>query len=478
MPRRRRGGLAAWLSETLTPVFVLDRRRVVLFFNQGCELLTGWSAADVVGRTCDYASEPDPLQVDSLTCALAPPPEAIGGAPVVAPVVIVRRDGSSVERSLHFLPLPGEADDEWRLLGVCVERAAPEAAADDVVDPPHLHAALAAVRAELHRMYQLDNLIARSPSMQRVAEQIRLAAASDVAVQLLGEPGTGREYVARLIHFHGPRRLQAFVPLDCARLSDFELKRTLRRLATPDGEHTDPAFTPGAVFLRSVSRLPRDLQQSLLEDLLAPRGADRPRLFSCDAPPEKGVHSGAELLPDLALKLTTLTIHVPPLRERPEDLPLLAQFFLEQLNRDFDRQCGGYSQEVTTSFRLYNWPGNVAELRAVATQCHAAARGPIIVAGDLPFRFRTGYDAQRTSPAAVLRSIDLAAYLEEIERREIARMLSECRQNRALAARRLGLTRPRLYRRMEQLGLDVSAGTSGSPADDDANAQNDLTREP
>lgn len=461
MPRKRRGGLAAWLSETSTPVFVLDARRVVLFFNRGCEKLTGWSAAEVVGRTCDYAAQADPQDVASLTGVLCPPPDLPAGSATIVPARILRRDGTLLTRDIHFLPLPDPATAGLHVLGVIVE-AAPAVGGDA---PPQLHAELAAVRAELHRRYHLDTLIARSPAMLRAAEQVRLATSAPVAVFITGEAGTGREYVARLIHAHGPRRLQAFIPLDCAHLTEFELQRTLRRLAAPLlDEPPDPAFRPGALCLRQVSRLPRELQQFLLDQLLPPSGGvgESPRLLACDTfTPEAAVAAG-QLLPELAFRLTTLRIDLPPLRERPEDLPLLAQFFLEQVNRDVDRQCGGFSQDVLDQFRRYHWPGNVRELRLVVEECHAAARGPIVVEADLPFRFRTGRDAQKVGPPPRPRAFHLAEYLESIERQEIERVLRECRHNRALAARCLGLTRARLYRRMQQLGLDSPEAASAA----------------
>lgn len=466
MPRKRRGGLAAWLSETSTPVFVLDARRVVLVFNRGCEGLTGWSAAEIVGRTCDYAAAADPQDVESLTGVLCPPPDLPAGGATIVPARLLRRDGTLLTRDIHFFPLPDPAGGGRHVLGVIVE-AKPAAPAAEGDAPPQLHAALAAVRAELHRRYHLETLIARSPAMLRAAEQVRLATSAPVPVFLVGEAGTGREYVARLIHLHGPRRLQAFIPLDCAQLTELELQRTLRRLAAPPlDEPPDPAFRPGALCLRQASRLPRELQQFLLDELLPPSGGggEPLRLFACDCvAPEAAVATG-QLLPELAFRLTTLRIDLPPLRERPEDLPLLAQFFLEQINRDVDRQCGGFSQDVLDQFRRYHWPGNVRELRMVVEECHAAARGPIVVEADLPFRFRTGMDAQKVGPPARPRAFPLTEYLESIERQEIERVLRECRHNRALAARCLGLTRARLYRRMQQLGLDAPEAAS---ADDD-----------
>jgi PAS domain S-box-containing protein len=464
MAKRRRSGVAAWLSESATPVFVLDERRVVLFFNHGCESLTGWTLAEVVGRTCDYASSPDPEQVDSLTGALCPPPEVLAGEERHCLIHLTRRDGTAVTRAAHYFPLQFGDGEPLRIVGVLLPAAPPETACVPQATA-QLHLRLAAARTALWAAFRTDAIIAESPAMRRVLHQVQLAAESRVAVHLCGEAGTGREFLARTIHYQGPRRLNAFVPIDCASATAFEVKRTLKRLlerSTPD-ESAAPALQPGAVFLRSVSALPRDVQQFLVEVLDRDPTGGPVRVFSSDAEPLDAAVQGERLLPELFHRLTELVIPVPPLRERREDVPLLGQYLLEQVNRDQDRQVGGFTQEAWDRLRKYNWPGNVRELHAVVSEAHAATKGPLVTAADLPFRFRPGYDAQQAGPPRVVEPIDLERLLANVERREIERALQEGRGNKSRAAELLGLTRPRLYRRMEQLGLaDSSSSQSGS----------------
>ena len=469
MPRRR-GGLPTWFSESTTPVYALDSRRVVVFFNKGCESLTSWAAADVVGKTCDYASEPDRNDPESLLSALCPPPEVWTGETVACPVTLPVRGAAPICCRGWYLPLAGAAPTDLKVIGWLSRAAAPGPA----IAPrtaPEWHAELAAVRSTLRERYRIDTLIACGPAMQRVLQQVRLAADCSAAVHLSGESGTGREFLARTIHYHGPQRLQPFVPLDCAALTDFEIKRTLQRLfqTSPQEEAPLPGLQPGALFLRNVADLPRDLQASLVESLQAQdqaaAGASRVRIFSASATSLAVERDVGRLLPDLYFRLTSLMIDLPPLRERRDDLPLLAQFFIERHNRETDKQVGGVTSDVLDQFRRYNWPGNLRELAAVTAEAHAAATGPLVTAGDLPFRFRTGWDAQRVGPATPPPEISLEAFLADVERREILRVLEECGQNRARAARRLGLTRPRLYRRMEQLEIHVPGGDGDREGD-------------
>jgi DNA-binding NtrC family response regulator len=455
MPRRRRSGLAVWLQQTTTPVFALDRRRVLLYFNRGCEELTGWLAADVIGRTCDLADEPDPQVVECLTGALAPPAEVLAGQALAVPRLLQHRGGGTHSRDIQFVPLTD--GEEVHILGLILSRLQPPHSPRATTPAAELRLELASLRAALAREYGWPDVIARTPAMRRVLEQLRVAAVTSAAVFLQGESGTGREFLARVVHQHGPGRLHAFVPLDCSRLTAFELQRSLQRVfqQPDDREPLDPAFLPGAVFLRAVTQLPRDVQVKLLHwiDDRAARGEPPIRLFSCDEESPAAAVRDERLIPELAERLRTLAIEVPPLRERQDDLPLLAQFFLERINRDQDQQIGGFANDVSDQFRKYNWPGNVRELAQVVSESHASTAGPLVTSANLPFRFRTGVDAQRVGPAEMPPVAGLQARLDEFERREIELVLEQCRGNRAQAARQLGLTRTKLYRRMEQLGI-------------------------
>lgn len=480
MTKRRRGGVAAWLSETDLPVFVLDERRVVLFFNRGCEQLTGWTAADVVGKTCDYAGAVDPEHVESLTGALCPPPQAFAGETVSSVVQLTPRTGEPQPRLVHYFPFQSAASEPWKVLGVIAGTPATNGSRGRNSEMDDLHARLSVLRGELRDRYRIDAVIAASAPMRRVLTQASLAIGSSEAVHLSGESGTGREFLARLIHYEGPRRLNAFVPLDCAASPVFELQRTLKRaFAPPDiDEASVPALQPGALFLRNVTALPRDLQERLVQSLdQQDKGRDPGvRLFSADS--ESLIHAVEEdrLLPELYYRLTPLVIDVPALRDRGDDLPLLGQHLLERINRDEDKQVGGVSQEVWERFRKYQWPGNVKELQAVVAECHASAQTPLVTAADLPFRFRTGYDAQQAGPPHRPQPINLEQFLESVERREIERVLRECGANKTRAAELLGLNRPRLYRRMEQLGISDPASTE-NPAGDDTAAKPNPARE-
>ena len=147
------------------------------------------------------------------------------------------------------------------------------------------------------------------------------------------------------------------------------------------------------------------------------------------------------------------SIAVPPLRRRMADLRYLAQHLLEESNRGESRQFNGFGDDVWELFSAYNWPGNVEELLAVIREARSACNEPLIRAKDLPFRFRAGVGAQAVGPVIRPQLAPLEPFLAKAEKQQIEQALKECRHNKSRAARLLGMTRPRLYRRMEILGI-------------------------
>lgn len=429
---------------------------MVLVFNRGCEELTGWGASDVVGKICDYATETDRAQVESITGSLCPPPEVLEGRWCAVDAAILRRDGSSVRRRVHFFPMPTDDPARLRILGLITDAGAEPPAATSTAENG-LHLRLAEARARAREEFDVESLIAEGPHMRRVLAQIGVARNCDSSVHISGEPGVGKEHIARLIHFGSHRRLRTFVPLDCAALPAFEVKRTVRRLldSLREGDPSDVALTPGAVYLNQVGDLPRDVQELLLESC-RPAATDPAslRLFSAESRPLEQLVDSEALLPELCCLLTQLTIAVPPLRQRLDDLPLLAQQFLEAQNRDQERQFSGFAPDALSAIRHYNWPGNADELRSVVDEARAAATGTTLQSRDLPYWFRAGVDAQSLGPVSAPRPRPLEPCLAEFEAALIRQALAEAKNNKSHAAELLGLTRPRLYRRMQALGID------------------------
>ena len=208
---------------------------------------------------------------------------------------------------------------------------------------------------------------------------------------------------------------------------------------------------PGTLLLHRVDELPAEVQVQLADLLL--RRPSAWRLVATAAEPLRELSRRGKFRGDLAALLSTITIELPPLGERRDDLPLLAQLFLEDCNAAGPRQIGGFSAAALERLDAYAWPGNLDELAEVVAEAHGRAKGPEIGVGDLPERLHVAAQAA-AHPRRTEETIVLDEYLGRVERELIRRALGRAKGNKAKAARLLGVTRPRLYRRMVQLGLE------------------------
>lgn len=450
MPKRTRTTrrLEVWLKDTDQALFVLNAQRRLVFFNRGSERLTGWSASDLLGQKCDYASEADANSTGALLAALAPPPDAWSGLQQQVPIHIPGKTGSPQPRIVHYFPLASTERDVKAILGIIVD--VPETLPTGPIPASQrLHAELAALRQSVRKRYGDGTLIGHSPSLQRAFEQVRIAQSSSTTVLFVGEPGVGKQHLARVVHYHSSAGKKPFVPLSCHTTST-DVEQTLQRLR--EAQQTD-SLQAGAIYLDQIDKAPPQFQQALLNWMSQIDETKSLRIMASSARPLLPLVDTEQFSKELYYRLTSLVIELPPLRERQEDLEPLAQYFLEELNRTSPNQVAGFSDEVWRQFRRYQWRGNAGELQQVVQEAREACDGTMIKPEHLPFRFRTGVTAQSMEPAQHQKIVPLDGLLEQVERQQIERALAESRQNKARAAELLGITRPRLYRRMEQLGI-------------------------
>ena len=453
--RRRRVRLESLVRDSSTPVFLISLARKVVSFNAGCEALTGWSADDIVGRVCSYVSDDPSDGVEELTNCLCPPPDVCAGAAKTVPVSLAHRDGRSVPRSVTYFPLRDEDGRVESILAIVSEIEHPLRGGDAMASQ-QLHAELTALLHTMRQRFDVASFVCRSESMLRVAEQARIARDSDIAVLLEGPHGTGKEHIARMIHHASRTGVRAFVPIDCASLAALEIRRTLKRLFASEREEASvPALQPGTFHLEHVEQLPRDLQEMVVAGMTDEDTKSRHclRLMSSTTRGLDADSGDEPMRRDFYYLISPLRIELPALVERMEDLDLLAQQFLEEKNRGREKQVGGFSDDVLRQLRQYGWPGNLRELKAVVEEAWDLCAGTEIEVGDLPFRFRTAFDGQSEGPAVKPRLMPLEPYLEQVEREQIEEALRQCRNNRTKAADLLGIPRPRLYRRIEALGI-------------------------
>ncbi len=252
-----------------------------------------------------------------------------------------------------------------------------------------------------------------------------------------------------MIHYrHGGRG--SLVPLACGVLDVNLLRSTMRALAM---RHAAAKESPGTLLLNDVDCSPLEIQAELAEMV---RGELSRAAVVATATRPLGERVAQERFSHaLACAVSTITIDLPPLVQRIEDLPLLAQAFLEEENARGAKQVGGFTSEALDQLAAHAWPGNVDELAAIVRQSHERAGGGEVSARELPDRIHWAADAA-SHPRRADETIVLEEFLAKVERELITRAMRRAKGNKSKAAKLLGLTRPRLYRRLVQLGLEPS----------------------
>jgi transcriptional regulator with PAS, ATPase and Fis domain len=414
----------SYLRHAGEPLFLLNRRRRLVFANRAWEECVRLSVADARGRPCRAARSTDAERGILPIPVLAPPPEALAGQTCRAR----RRAPSGDWWLLDFFPIRGAQG----LLGI-LGKITPLPAASPVV--ASLPDRLAVLRDRLAEAYRLDTLPTEPPPLARMVEQARLASQSRLPVTLIGEAGTGKHWLARAIHQASPQRERAFVRLDARGLPAPVLADWLLT--------TRPAI--GTVYVREPGELPRELQDRLAQQLHAD-DRDRPRLIvGHRADPIDAVRSG-RLLDALHFAASTLTIDLPPLRARLAELEQFVSVFLTRIQRLMESTARHVSVEAAQALRSHRWPGNLRELYDALCSAARRAKGDCIELTDLPFFLRDG-------PLPAEKKLPLDDLLEQAERRLILLALRQAGGNRTRAAEILGIWRPRLLRRLEHFAI-------------------------
>jgi DNA-binding NtrC family response regulator len=278
-----------------------------------------------------------------------------------------------------------------------------------------------------------------------VRAQILLAASTQAPVNIAGPPGSGREHAARTIHHQRWQDGGGIVPLSCRVLGGELLLSTLenlRPLPGPSGQSV-----PMSLVLNDVDELSPDDQLQLVS--LLPR-LRLERLYATSRTPLMELAARGAFQASLAASLSTLVIDIPPLAQRTDDIPLLAQMCVEDLNALGTRQRSGFTPEALDALCLYPWPGDVAELIDVVRAAHERAASARIGVQDLPPVVRGESTVRKPRPAEPIRMSEMLA---RAEREILRRALRIARGNKTRAARLVGMSRPKFYRRLEQLGL-------------------------
>ena len=317
------------------------------------------------------------------------------------------------------------------------------------------------LKEKINFSFGFERLVGNSTALLKLKEMITQIGKSDASVLIQGETGTGKELVARAIHFHSPRADNAFVPVDCAAISENVIESELFG-------HVKGAFTGahiaapglirsaegGTVFFDEIGELSPAIQAKILRTIqereVRPVGSAKSHpvnirvLAATNRDLEKEVGAG-NFREDLFYRLNVVTVQVPPLRKRKEDIALLARYFIQRFKTDFS-SIEGISDEALKIMYRYDWPGNIRELENAVMRAIALGRGTEILPADLPpplcSEIGTSLDSRQS---AALKGKSLADY----EQAAILSALQKCSGNRKKAAQILDIGEATLYRKLK-----------------------------
>ena len=331
------------------------------------------------------------------------------------------------------------------------------------------------LRETLRSPQGLGNMIGRSPEMDKLYRILAKVAQSSHPVLILGESGVGKELVARSIHSNGPHAARPFVPIDCGSLvptlMESELFGYVKGAFTGANRSKEGLLASaegGTVFLDEIGELPLDLQAKLLRALqekeVRPVGATHriPINVRILAATNRNLVTAVEqgrFRKDLYYRLSVVNLRIPPLRERKQDIPLLAAHFLERMSRETGT-THTLSDDALRTLVDYDWPGNVRELENSLDRACTLSSGPVLHLGDLPTQLQN-FHLQNRRPAPVTAAALGAPGssrapvlpLAQLEKQAILETLRKLNGDKLLAARLLGIGKTTLYRKLKEYGI-------------------------
>ena len=325
------------------------------------------------------------------------------------------------------------------------------------------------LKQQLDKKFGLENIIGDSEPMQRVMDVVRQVAPARATVLIQGESGTGKELLAKAIHQLSPRSAKPMVTVHCAALSPTLLESELfgheKGAFTGAHERRIGRFEQaegGTLFLDEIGEIDETTQVKLLR-FLGERTFERVggnktltadvRVVAATNKNLKELVDAGEFREDLYFRLSVVELWSPPLRDRSADVPLLALSFLREFASESAKPVKDFTSEALEAMIRYEWPGNVRELRTAVEHAVVLSKGDMIKLNDLP---------QSVQSRGVIRSeielsqpiIDKGVTLEEAEKQLIIRTLQECRGNRTAAAKKIGISRRTLHRKLHRYGLE------------------------
>jgi DNA-binding NtrC family response regulator len=342
-----------------------------------------------------------------------------------------------------------------------------------VVSRRNLHKELDFLRKEVEASHGFDQIISQNKRMLEIFELIKKVAFTSTNILITGESGTGKELVARAIHNQGDRKNGPFVAINCASIPSELMESEMfgHEKGAFTGAHTRTIgkfeyANRGTLFLDEISALRSDLQAKLLRVLQEKEieriGSNRPirvdiRVISATNTNLEDAVARGKFRQDLYFRLNVVPIHIPPLRERKEDIPFLAEHFLNKFNISFNKKIPGFSEKAIEALNRYHWPGNIRELENLIERIVVLSHGDIpIDLKDVPLEILM--DSGQNIQDIIPKQAGLIKIREALEKRIILNVLEATQWNQTETAKILKVNRNTLIQKAKQLGIPLKRG--------------------
>ncbi len=425
-------------------VFTVDTNWKVTSFNRAAEEITGISPSEAIGKYCFEVFRSSMCETE---CALRKTLET--GNPIVnKSCFIIDAQGNHIPISVSTAVLK---DDEGNIIG----GAETFRDLSDVED----------LRKKVEGIFKIGDIISRSHTMKKVSVILPSIAASDSTVLIQGETGTGKELLARAIHYSGRRKEKPFIAINCGALPDTLLESELfgYKAGAFTGANKDKPgrfalAEGGTLFLDEIGEISQMLQVKLLRVLQEknydPLGATQSAKADVRivAATHKDIYSLVKqglFREDLFYRIHVIRIDLPPLRERKEDIPLLLDHFIAKFNKIQRKNIAGITQESLALLMSYNWPGNIRELENFIERAFILCSEGMIEPKHLSENFSYSETKVLVSPfhiSAIKQTIEAEAILEALKRNNF---------NRLAAAKELGIHKSTFFRKIKSLGISL-----------------------
>ncbi len=308
----------------------------------------------------------------------------------------------------------------------------------------------------IEEKYSFENIIGKSKQMREIFLLIDKIAPIDSTVLITGESGTGKDLIAKAIHFRSLRKEGPFVAINCASIPEnlleselFGYKRGAFTGAVTSKAGLFQEANKGTLFLDEIGELPQGLQAKLLRVIqdkkIRPLGGTQERevdvriIAATNHDLEKMVKDG-NFREDLFYRLNVINIDIPPLRKRKEDIPILVNHFIEKMNKKLGKNIKGASSELLEVFFIYDWPGNVRELENIVERLMILEEEEILTIKHLPNKYKNTKEIKDVPPPSEFEDFDLNKYLDEIAKKTISLSLEKTKGNKKEAAKLLGIS--------------------------------------